>query len=78
MTPPAGGDTLFASMYDALSPAMRSMLDPLWAVSSSALADVSRTREDRICDADGSGDVPCTRRCIRSSGPTPETGRRAL
>lgn len=36
--PPYGGDTLFVSMgaaYEALSPAMRSFLDGLWAVHSS-------------------------------------------
>jgi taurine dioxygenase len=52
--PPYGGDTLFANMYaafDALSPAMQAMLEPLRAVNSSALADVSKTREDRIRDA---------------------------
>lgn len=52
--PPVGGDTLFANMYaayEALSPAMRALLDPLRAVNSSALADVSKTREDRIREA---------------------------
>jgi taurine dioxygenase len=60
--PPAGGDTLFASQYaayEALSPAMRELLDPLRAISSSALADVSKTREDRVRDSgfDGTGGV---------------------
>jgi taurine dioxygenase len=49
--PPAGGDTLFANMYlayEMLSAGMRRVLDGLIAVNSSAAADVSRTREDRI------------------------------
>jgi taurine dioxygenase len=49
--PPAGGDTLFANQYlayDTLSPGMRRMLDGLTGVNSSAKADVTRTREDRM------------------------------
>jgi taurine dioxygenase len=78
--PPFGGDTLFANMYaayDALSPAMQRMLAPLRAVHSSALADVSKTREDRIRDA-GNGEG----REYLSEHPVvrthPETGRKAL
>jgi len=78
--PPFGGDTLFANMYaayDALSPGMQRMLAPLRAVHSSALADVSKTREDRIRDA-GNGEA----REYLSEHPVvrthPETGRRAL
>jgi taurine dioxygenase len=78
--PPAGGDTLFADMYgayEALSPTMRSVLDPLRAVNSSALADVSKTREDRIREA---GDAPpqeyeAVHPVVRTH---PETGRKAL
>jgi taurine dioxygenase len=80
--PPAGGDTLYASMYaayEALSPAMQRLLDPLRAVSTSALADVSKTREDRIRDADG-GEAPS--RTYEAVHPVvrthPETGRKAL
>jgi len=49
--PGAGGDTLFANMYlayETLSDGMRRLLDGLVGVSSSAKADVTRTREDRI------------------------------
>jgi taurine dioxygenase len=49
--PPYGGDTLFANQYlayETLSEGMRKVLDGLTAVNSSANADVSRTREDRI------------------------------
>ena len=45
---------MFANMYaayDALSPGMQRLLDGLRAVNSSALADVSKTREDRIRDS---------------------------
>ena len=80
--PPYGGDTLFASMYaayDALSPALREVLDGLEAVNSSALADVSKTREDRIRDH-GSSDEEAqtflaTHPVVRTH---PETGRKAL
>src|SRR5690606_34797829 len=49
--PPFGGDTLFANMYlayEALSAGLRATLDGLVGVSSSAKADVTKTREDRI------------------------------
>jgi taurine dioxygenase len=78
--PPAGGDTLFASQYaayESLSPALQELLIPLRAVNSSALADVSKTREDRIRDA---GDEPlpdyeAVHPVVRTH---PETGRKAL
>ena len=79
--PPYGGDTMFASMYaayEALSPGMRALLDGLEAVNSSALADVSKTREDRIRDAGSEADEQhfvATHPVVRTH---PETGRRAL
>jgi len=79
--PPYGGDTLFADMqaaYEALSPGLRSVLDGLRAVSSSAKADVSKTREDRI-RSDGRDDA---RKVYLAEHPVvrthPETGRRSL
>jgi taurine dioxygenase len=78
--PPFGGDTLFASMYaayESLSEGMRAVLDGLRAVNSSAKADVTRTREDRV-KTDGSE----ARRDYTSEHPVvrthPETGRKAL
>ena len=79
--PPVGGDTLFANMYaayEALSPGMQRLLDGLRAVNSSALADVSKTREDRIRD---SGDATPTREYVAEHPVVrthPETGRKAL
>jgi taurine dioxygenase len=52
--PPAGGDTLFANMYlayETLSDGLKRVLDGLVAINSSARADVSRTREDRLKDS---------------------------
>ena len=78
--PPVGGDTMFANMYaafEALSPAMQAMLAPLRGVNSSAMADVSKTREDRIRE---SGDA--APKVFESEHPVvrthPETGRKAL
>ena len=79
--PPFGGDTMFASMYaayDALSPALREVLDGLDAVNSSALADVSKTREDRIRDSGSTEEEQqflSTHPVVRTH---PETGRKAL
>jgi taurine dioxygenase len=79
--PPAGGDTLFANQYlayDALSERMRALLDGLRAVSSSAKADVTRTREDRV-RSDGTARA---REALQAEHPVvrthPETGRKAL
>ena len=79
--PPAGGDTLFANMYRAyetLSEGMRAMLDRLTAINSSAKADASRTREDRIRAAPSNAGPSA----LEAEHPVvrvhPETGRRAL
>ncbi|MFC7737621.1 TauD/TfdA dioxygenase family protein [Roseomonas sp. GCM10028921] len=75
--PPYGGDTLFASgyaAYDALSDAMKKMLEPLRAINSSAKAEKTRTREDRKPGEE--------RKVLEASHPVvrthPETGRKAL
>lgn len=52
--PEAGGDTLFASLrlaWEGLSPALQAVLRPLRAHNTSAKADVSKTREDRLKDS---------------------------
>jgi taurine dioxygenase len=78
--PPYGGDTMFSNMYaayEALSPGMQRLLEPLRAVNSSAMADVSKTREDRLRDS-GSGsdrEYLAEHPVVRTH---PETGRLAL
>jgi taurine dioxygenase len=80
--PPYGGDTLFANMYkayEALSPGLQKWLDALRAVNSSALADVSKTREDRIRDANAGDDAARVYEAVHPVARThPETGRKAL
>jgi len=75
--PPYGGDTLFASGYaahEALSDAMKRLLDPLRAVNSSSKAEKTRTREDRKAGEE--------RKVLEAEHPVvrthPETGRKAL
>lgn len=79
--PPYGGDTLFSSQYaayDALSATMKKLIDPLTGISSSAKADVSKTREDRI-RSDGRQEAPKEYRAEHPVVRThPETGRKAL
>jgi taurine dioxygenase len=79
--PPYGGDTLFASQYmayEALSDVMKNLLTGLMGISSSARADVSKTREDRI-KSDGKEDAPKEYRAEHPIVRThPETGRQAL
>jgi taurine dioxygenase len=79
--PPYGGDTLFANQYlayETLSDGLKRLLDGLVAVNSSARADVSKTREDRIRS---DGREPARREYV-SEHPVvrthPETGRKAL
>jgi taurine dioxygenase len=78
--PPYGGDTLFANMYlayETLSDGMKAMLAGLVAVNSSAKADASRTREDRMKDSarEGKKDYAAAHPVVRRH---PETGRPAL
>jgi taurine dioxygenase len=79
--PPHGGDTLFANMYlayEALSPGLKSILGKMTAVNSSAKANVTRTREDRIKTdgQDSAGkEFVAEHPVVRTH---PETGRKAL
>ncbi|MEK9775522.1 MAG: TauD/TfdA family dioxygenase [Quisquiliibacterium sp.] len=79
--PPVGGDTLFANQYlayETLSAPMRSLLDGLKGISSSAKADVSRTREDRIASS-GNKSARTEYRVAHPAVRThPQTGRKAL
>jgi taurine dioxygenase len=79
--PPAGGDTLFANQYlayDALSDGLKQALAGLVGVASSAKADVSKTREDRL-KTDGRDDAQkeysAEHPVVRTH---PETGKKAL
>ncbi len=79
--PPYGGDTMFANMYlayEALSDGMKRLLDGLIGFNTSAKADVSRTREDRVKDsvrADAKKEYVGEHPVVRTH---PETGRKAL
>ena len=79
--PPIGGDTLFANQYRAyetLSDGLKQTLAGLTGVASSAKADVSKTREDRL-KTDGRDDAKkeygAEHPVVRTH---PETGRKAL
>jgi taurine dioxygenase len=64
--------------YEALSDTMQRMLNGLQGISSSAKADVSKTREDRI-KSDGKDSAPKSFSSIHPVIRThPETGRKAL
>jgi taurine dioxygenase len=78
-TPPYGGDTLFASQYAAyetLSDGLKQALSQLIAINTSAKADVTRSREDRLREAG------VERKVLTGEHPVvrthPETGRKAL
>jgi taurine dioxygenase len=79
--PPYGGDTLFANQYlawEALSEGMQKMLLPLRSIQSSAKANVTRTREDRLKSDGGEGagkEFVSEHPVVRTH---PETGRKAL
>ena len=78
--PAAGGDTLWANQYlayETLSPTLRSTLESLRAVNTSAKADVTRTREDSLRAQRGEG--AAARQAVHPVVRThPETGRKAL
>jgi taurine dioxygenase len=77
--PPFGGDTLFANQYlayETLSEGLKKTVGGLVAINTSAKAEVSKTREDRLRDAGTElkilvGEHPVVR-------THPETKRKAL
>lgn len=79
--PPFGGDTMWANQYlayETLSGPMRGILDGLVGISTSAKADVSKTREDMIRNAGGDllvRDRIAEHPVVRTH---PETGRKSL
>jgi len=79
--PPYGGDTLFANMalaYERLSDGMKEMLSGLIGISSSAKAEVTKSREDRMAtDAkvDKSAELRAEHPVVRTH---PETGEKVL
>mgnify|MGYP000082156252 CR=1 FL=1 len=79
--PNVGGDTLFASQYDAydqLSDSLRAVLDGLCAVNAAGKKRVASTRSERLKDS-GSGVDPDALVGIHPVVRThPETGRKAL
>lgn len=79
--PPYGGDTMFANQcqaYETLSATMKNLLDGLVGISSSAKADVSKTREDRI-KSDGNEAAPKSYLAEHPVVRThPETGQKSL
>ncbi len=79
--PPQGGDTLFSNQYlayESLSEGLKQTLSTLTGISSSAKADVSKSREDRMANS------PAARanEVLEAEHPVvrthPETRRRAL
>ena len=79
--PPYGGDTLFANQYlayEALSDGLKATLASLRGVNTSAKADVTKTREDRVKDSGSNSakqDYAAEHPVVRTH---PETGRKAL
>ena len=77
--PPYGGDTLFANQYlayESLSQGLKKTLDGLVGVNTSAKAEISRTRADRLREAGAELKVLVgTHPVVRTH---PETGRQAL
>lgn len=79
--PPFGGDTLFANQYaafEALSEGLKQTLSTLRGVNTSAKADVTKTREDRVKESGAAAakqDYAAEHPVVRVH---PETGRKAL
>ena len=77
--PPYGGDTMFANQvaaYEALSDGLKGILSSLVCVNTSARADVTKTREDRIKGSDQKVEEYVSHHpAVRTH---PETGEKSL
>lgn len=77
--PPYGGDTIFSNQvaaFAALSPGLKSTLSNLTAINTSAKADASKTREDRIKDSGHKNETLISHHpAVRTH---PETGQKSL
>lgn len=79
--PPYGGDTMWANQYlayESLSDTMRGLLDGLIGISTSAKADVSKTREDMIRNAGDKAPAVSHQAEHPVVRTHPETGRKSL
>ena len=79
--PPFGGDTMFANQYlayEALSAGLKKTVDQLTGISSSAKADVSKSREDRIAQSPAKHAKDIFEAHHPVARTHPETGRKAL
>ena len=79
--PPQGGDTLFANQYlayETLPPDIKRRLEGLKGVSTSAKADTTRSREDRVRDNGKSGIADEYHAAHPAVRVHPETGRKSL
>ena len=79
--PPTGGDTLFASQYhayEALSDALKAVLDGLYAVNASGKKRVASTRSERLKDSSSGVDPEAWQGIHPVVRTHPETGRKAL
>lgn len=77
--PAFGGDTMFANQYlayETLSDGMKAILSGLRGVSRSDKAEASRTREDRVGNANANRTVMLQDHPVVRTHP--ETGRKAL
>ena len=76
--PEIGGDTLFtstAAAYDALSDAMKKMIEPLWAVHDYMMVESMKRRDPAIVAQLGKSNPPVAQPVVRVHD---ETGRKTL
>jgi taurine dioxygenase len=76
--PEVGGDTLFtstAAAYDALSDAMKKMIEPLWAVHDYMMVESMKRRDPAIVAQLGKSNPPVAQPIVRAHD---ETGRKTL